>query len=717
MISPRWYILGILIVFLAGIAQAQCPENIGFDYGSFKNWQGAKGVASTSDGSLVFNQPGIFSDVHTLFYSKDKQVDPYGKFPIVSPNGSSTCVRLGNNTVGSNKAQQLTYTFTIPVNEPDYSIIYYYAVVFQNPSHQAYQQPRFTAKVFDVTDNKYITCGNFDFVASVGLPGFKNVGDVFYKDWSAVTINLLGFSGKTLRLEFATNNCTLGGHFGYAYLDVNQNCTSPVSGSTYCSNNPGVVNLVAPSGFQAYYWYQGRDFSTVIGNTSTLTINPAPALGTSYAVRIVPYPGIGCEDTIYTTIKATEPLVFKIKDTISTCSGNGVDLTDTALTSGSNSDFTYTYFSDAALTQGVIGPQNILISGIYYVKATTPGGCSIVKPVHVFAFSAASLIVTNPQAACKPGLVDITTPTVVAGSDPGLTFTYWKDIAATQSLLNPNTISVAGTYYIKASNKGICSTVKPVLVTIVDPPKLIVNDPAGCLTVDMTQPSVTKGSDTGITLTYWLDAAATQPFNTPANVTAANTYYIKATNSTGCTTIAPVNVDVKPVPTATVTDPPAVVFPETVDLSTTFTQQIGLTYTYWHDAAATVVLANANAVARQSTYYIKVANTGCSTIYPVKVTIGRPPDIDFSPNVFTPNGDGVNDVFRFKAPTSIKLKSFKIYGSWGQLLFETTDLNKGWDGTYLGKAMPVATYYWLYDAYDTYSNTNIAKSGSVSIIR
>jgi len=717
MISPRSYILGILMLFLGLVAKAQCPENIGFDFGSFKNWEGAKGVANTADGSLNFTQPGIFSDVHTLFYAKDNQIDPYGKFPIVSPNGSSTCVRLGNNTVGTNKAQQLTYTFTIPVNDPDYSIIYYYAVVFQNPNHQVYQQPRFTAKVFDVTDNHYITCGNFDFVASSNLPGFQNVGDVYYKDWSPVTINLLGFSGKTLRLEFATNNCTLGGHFGYAYLDVNQNCTSPVSGNTYCSNNPGVANLVAPSGFQAYYWYQGNDFSHVIGNASTLTVNPAPAIGTSYAVRIVPYPGIGCEDTIYTAIKATEPIVFKVKDTIATCSANGVDLTDTALTTGSNSDFTYTYFSDAACTQGIIGPQSITTSGTYYIQATTPGGCSVVKPVHIFAFSAASLVTTNPQAVCKSGLVDITVPAVTAGSDPGLTFTYWTDIAATQKLLNPKAIGVAGTYYIKATNNGTCSVVKSVLVTIVDPPKLIVNDPAGCLTVDMTLPAVTAGSDAGLTLTYWLDALTTQPFNAPTNITASNTYYIKATNSTGCTTIAPVNVDVKPVPVATITNPAAVVFPETVDLSTTFTPQSGLTYTYWRDAAATISLTNPNSVTRQATYYIKVSNTGCSTIYPVTVTIGRPPDIDFSPNVFTPNGDGVNDVFKFKAPSSINLKSFKIYGSWGQLLFETTDLNKAWDGTYVGKPMPVGTYYWLFDAYDTYSNTTISKSGSISIIR
>ncbi|OCX53295.1 hypothetical protein BEL04_03030 [Mucilaginibacter sp. PPCGB 2223] len=716
MITPRYYILGLLIL-LVSIANAQCPENIGFDYGNFKDWQGAKGIASTSDGSLVFNQTGIFSDIHTLFYAKDNQVDPYGHFPIVSPNGSSTCVRLGNNTTGTNKAQQLSYTFTVPANDPDYSIIYYYAVVFQNPSHAPYQQPRFTAKVFDVTDNQYITCGNFDFVASSGLPGFQNAGNsVYYKDWSPVTINLLGFSGKTLRLEFATNNCTLGGHFGYAYIDINQNCTSPISGSTFCTTTASKVTLVAPSGFAQYFWYKGNDFSTVIGQASTLDLDPAPAIGSTYSVRIVPFPGIGCEDTIHTTIKGVESIVFKVKDTISTCSSNGIDLTDTSVTSGSSPGFTYTYFSDAACTKGIVGPQSILTSGVYYIKATTPGGCSFVKQVNAYVFNQSSLVVNNPAPACKSQPVDITLPDVTRGSDPGLVFTYWTDIGATKKLSNPDKITTTGVYYIKATS-GICSVVSPVSVTVVDPPNLVINNPAGCLTVDMTLPAVTAGSDAGITLSYWTDAAATQAVTDPHNITSSNTYYIKAVNSTGCATIAPVLVDVKPVPVVTITNPPAVVFPETVDLSTTFTPQSGLTYSYWHDAAATIPLTNATAIARPSTYYIKVSNTGCSTIYPVKVTIGAPPAIDFSLNTFTPNGDGVNDIFKIKAPASIKLKYFKIYSPWGQQLFETADLNKGWDGTYQGKPMPMGTYYWIYNAYDTYTNLPLSQSGSITIIR
>ena len=256
MFNPKIFIIGIILFFFAGIATAQCPQNIGFDFGDFTNWQAYTGT-NTSNGTFSFPNNGVVPGIHTICYSKDKLTDPYGNFPLVSPNGSSCFVKLGNNSIGSAKAQQLTYTFTVPANNPDYSLIYYYAVVFQNPPHLPYQQPTFTAKVFDVTDNTYASCGSYQFQATSSLPGFlqSNVGtSVFYKPWSAVTISLLGYAGKTLRLEFATGNCTLGGHFGYAYIDINQNCTSPVSGNVYCGNTTGAVTLVAPAGFQAYYW-------------------------------------------------------------------------------------------------------------------------------------------------------------------------------------------------------------------------------------------------------------------------------------------------------------------------------------------------------------------------------------------------------------------------------------------------------------------------------
>jgi gliding motility-associated-like protein len=73
----------------------------------------------------------------------------------------------------------------------------------------------------------------------------------------------------------------------------------------------------------------------------------------------------------------------------------------------------------------------------------------------------------------------------------------------------------------------------------------------------------------------------------------------------------------------------------------------------------------------------------------------------YIPNVFSPNGDGSNDVFYiFSDPTVANIKTFKIFNRWGEPVFEAFDLapndpNNGWDGTYRGELMngAVFTYY------------------------
>ena len=81
----------------------------------------------------------------------------------------------------------------------------------------------------------------------------------------------------------------------------------------------------------------------------------------------------------------------------------------------------------------------------------------------------------------------------------------------------------------------------------------------------------------------------------------------------------------------TITNPPAVCSPSTVDLtaaSVTSGSTPGLTYTYYTDAGATMVLTNPNAVAVSGTYYIKgSAGSGCSDIKPVVVTINAKPTV------------------------------------------------------------------------------------------
>ena len=87
------------------------------------------------------------------------------------------------------------------------------------------------------------------------------------------------------------------------------------------------------------------------------------------------------------------------------------------------------------------------------------------------------------------------------------------------------------------------------------------------------------------------------------------------------------------------------------------------------------------------------------------------------PNIFTPNNDGINDVFR---PTYTNVKSVNgyIYNRWGEILFQWWGLNGYWDGYTFpaGVRVPEGTYYYIVKVY-SFTDEEIIKKGSVTLRR
>jgi gliding motility-associated-like protein len=87
------------------------------------------------------------------------------------------------------------------------------------------------------------------------------------------------------------------------------------------------------------------------------------------------------------------------------------------------------------------------------------------------------------------------------------------------------------------------------------------------------------------------------------------------------------------------------------------------------------------------------------------------------PNAFSPGtGTSVNDELRIIRRGLATLSQFVIYNRWGQKVFETTDINKGWNGQLNGKPQPLGSYVYVIDAV-TNLGTKIHKQGNVTLIR
>jgi len=93
-----------------------------------------------------------------------------------------------------------------------------------------------------------------------------------------------------------------------------------------------------------------------------------------------------------------------------------------------------------------------------------------------------------------------------------------------------------------------------------------------------------------------------------------------------------------------------------------------------------------------------------------------PCDVMAFPNAFTPNGDGINDVFQPNQGSDAVNYNLKIYSRNGMLLFNTNALQNGWRGEYNGSPANAGVYYWVV-TYTNNNGKNLNKSGSVTLFR
>jgi len=117
------------------------------------------------------------------------------------------------------------------------------------------------------------------------------------------------------------------------------------------------------------------------------------------------------------------------------------------------------------------------------------------------------------------------------------------------------------------------------------------------------------------------------------------------------------------------------------------------------------------------TYRVKVTTPeGCTGEDNITVYIYKGAPGMYIPTAFTPNSDGLNDVLKPVLAGVTELYYFRVYTRWGQMIFQTSERDAGWDGTFGGKPVTPGTYVFTAAGKD-YSGETIKKQGSVVLIR
>lgn len=347
-----------------------------------------------------------------------------------------------------------------------------------------------------------------------------------------------------------------------------------------------------------------------------------------------------------------------------------------------------------------------------YVQATSVFNC--VLPVRVPVTIHVQVVATPAATVVQPDC-STATGTITVSSPVGAGYQYCLNAAGCQAgpvfaNLLPNT------YNVTAINASGC--ISPIFtVTINAPPPVpaapAVNAPVLICAGQTAQLSIV-GPVAGFTYNWYSTATATVPLATGITYTTPvlpgpATYYAEAVNAQGC--ISPrTNADVQ---TRIKLQPPFVMAGTVTDSSAFFSWAAvpgankylvstdGVNYTTPSSGInGTTHLVTGLLPRTTVTLHVRAVDILISCItsddgIASAVTLSKYNDI-YVPSAFTPNGDAINN--RLQVYGDIRTYSFSVFNRFGELVYNTSAPNTGWDGTFKGKAQSAGTYVWYVSA-------------------
>jgi hypothetical protein len=314
----------------------------------------------------------------------------------------------------------------------------------------------------------------------------------------------------------------------------------------------------------------------------------------------------GCTDTVEFTIsKAPSPMVISLSDTIVSCGSTSVSVS----ASVANGIKPYVY----SLNNGAYTSSNLfsnLTPATYILSVKDSIDCMKEITFTIKQTGSPQLVITNPEAVCKGATADLTASSITAGSDAGLTYTYWIDTAATLTLGDPSAVGAIGMYYIKGTAPGGCFTIKPVVVSVLDYPESPVISVGGSVQICQGS-SVTLSSSAAANYQWYRNnniiSGAT---NKTYIATQEGDYEVRASNACFSSHSNVISIGVTPIPSITAAGP--VIFCRGFSVVLRSSAASGNQW-YKNDIAIADSIQQTLTVTESGSYSVRVITGSCTT--------------------------------------------------------------------------------------------------------
>ncbi len=475
---------------------------------------------------------------------------------------------------------------------------------------------------------------------------------------STTTYTIIGTSGSCS----ATTTST---------VTVNALPIISVSSGTICAGLQSAT--LTASGASTYSWVPSTNLNTsngvsVISNATSTTIYTVTGLDIH-----------NCSGSKTTTVSVYQPPIITVNSP-TVCSAQSATL----IAAGASS---YTWTPTTALNNntGATVISNPSGSISYTVTGADLNNCINKAIATVNIINTPTLIVNNSTICSGKSVVLSASGTSTYAWNPstGLNNTIGANVIASPS---------ASTTYTVIGSIGTCTTLATAIVSVNSLPLVSINPKTadGCAPYCTSFTNTLSGNNNGTTFSWNFGNGNTSTLYNPSYCFNKSGNYTILLNvkdtSTGCVNTSTATVIVYPVPNADfyATPQPTTILDNNIHF---YDNATGATITSWNWDLGNGTLSSLqnpsciyNDTGTYAVQYTVTSNHGCKSTITKDIRIDDYYDL-FIPSAFTPNSDGINDIFYAKGEG---IKDFKMYifDRWGLQIFYSDDLYKGWDGRY-----------------------------------
>ena len=439
-----------------------------------------------------------------------------------------------------------------------------------------------------------------------------------------------------------------------------------------CPSNTILLN--AKNGFASYQWQDGS-------TDSTFTVT-APG---TYFVKTTN----GCGGVFYDTVIVSShpPIPFDIGPDLTKC--NSDTLTVTAPTGFINYIWTPAYNINSTTSQTVkLYPS---VDTIYKVKAEKTPGCFAYDSLRVKVYSSPKINLGLDRNFCFGD-------SVVLNAGTGFSQYLWSTGNISQQIVVKN----AGTYFVAATTTNNCTSKDTITILSVYPNPVVKLDHDSTLCI-----GAARILNAGNFVSYLWNTGNTSQL---LSINTIGMYSVTVTDNNNCKGSDSVKI-------VTILPSPFNFLPGDTSVCSYGTLQLS------SKAAFSKYLWNTNAVTssinitQPGIYWLQVKDfnncTGKDSIIVAQKDCLKG---FFIPNAFSPNNDGKNDIYRPMLFGKVMQYEFAIYNQWGEIVFKSVDVNKGWDGKY--KALPQDGNIFIWTCKYQFENEPIKiEKGTVLLLR